>query len=198
MNRRRRVLGQPGGGAMLAFALVLLGLAALGEGPRLALRWERMAWFVGQPWRLVTGHFVHFDLEHALLNVLGLVLVWVLFAATFSLAQWIVIVLAAIAAIDLGLWAVNVELQWYLGLSGVLHAALAAGIVRRVIERDALAGLLGVLGLGKLLYEHLSGALPLLGSGMAVITDAHLYGALAGMLCGAVLRPAEPAVRVPR
>ena len=111
-----------------------------------------------------------------------------LFARAFSARQWLLIVGAGIAAIDAGLWFVNAGLDWYVGASGVLHAAMAAGIVRRMIGRDLLAWGLGVAGAAKLLYEHFSGAMPLMGSGALVVTDAHLYGALAGMICGVALR----------
>jgi hypothetical protein len=65
---------------------------------------------------------------------------------------------------------------------------MAAGIVRRMIARDVVAWVLGVVGVGKLLYEHFSGAMPFTTSGALVVTDAHLYGAVAGMLCGVLLR----------
>jgi rhomboid family GlyGly-CTERM serine protease len=160
----------------------------LGEAPRLALRWSRPDIAAGEAWRLVTGHLVHLDLEHALLNVAGLLLVWALFSRVFTAAQWALTLLAGVVAIDLGLWVVNVELQWYVGASGLLHTAMAAGIVRQMLARDPVAWGLGVLGVGKLLYEHFSGAMPFTSSGALVVTDAHLYGAVAGMICGVLLR----------
>lgn len=182
-----RIDAAPGRAAIVLVAMsgaALLALAWWGEPLRGLLRWDRAALAAGEAWRLVTGHFVHLDLEHALLNVAGLALVAWLFAAAFSPRQWLVITLAGIAAIDVGLWWVNVDLMWYVGLSGVLHAAMAAGIVRRMIERDLVAWGLAVVGVAKLLYEHFSGALPLTTAGVPVITDAHLYGAVAGMACG--------------
>ena len=165
------------------------GLAALGDGPRLALRFARDDIAAGEAWRLVTGHLVHLDLEHAVLNVAGLLLVWALFSRVLSARQWALTVLAGVVAIDLGLWVVNVDLQWYVGASGVLHTAMAAGIVRQMLARDPVAWGLGVVGVGKLLYEHFSGAMPFTGNGALVVTDAHLYGAVAGMICGVLLRP---------
>ncbi len=141
---------------------------------------------------------MHLDLQHAVLNVLGLLLIWMLFARAFSRVQWLAIVVAGVAAVDLGLWLVNVELQWYVGASGVLHAAMAAGIVRRMIEHDRIAWVLGVLGIAKLLQEHFTGALPFTTSGAMIVTDAHLYGALAGMICGVFLRPRECRVTTAR
>jgi rhomboid family GlyGly-CTERM serine protease len=183
-------LGLEGGRGLAAIGLSLglLILAAFGEAPRLALRWSRPDIAAGEAWRLVTGHLVHLDLEHALLNVAGLLLVWALFSRVFTAGQWALTLLAGVVAIDLGLWVVNVDLQWYVGASGLLHTAMAAGIVRQMLARDVLAWVLGVLGVGKLLYEHFSGAMPFTASGAMVVTDAHLYGAVAGMICGVVLR----------
>jgi rhomboid family GlyGly-CTERM serine protease len=189
-----RVVGLDGGrgvGALVVSAS-MLGLAMLGEAGRLALRWDRPALASGEAWRLVSGHVVHLDVGHALLNVAGMLLVWALFARLFTAVQWALIVAAGIAAIDLGLWFVNVELRWYVGASGVLHAAMAAGIVRRMIERDLVACLLGAIGAAKLLYEHFSGAMPFTSSGALVVTDAHLYGALAGMVCGVLMGRVAP------
>ena len=106
------------------------------QAPRLALRWSRPDLAAGEAWRLVTGHLVHLDLEHALLNVAGLLLVWALFSRVFTAGQWALTLLAGVVAIDLGLWVVNVELQWYVGASGLLHTAMAAGIVRQMLARD--------------------------------------------------------------
>jgi rhomboid family GlyGly-CTERM serine protease len=174
-------------------AVALPGLAALGDAPRLALRYERAPIVAGEWWRLFTGHLVHLDLRHALLNVAGLLLVWALFAGAFRAWQWGVILLAALASIDAGLWLLNPGLQWYVGASGLLHAAMTAGIVQQMIQRDRVAWVLGIVGAGKLLYEHFSGALPLAGDAGVVITDAHLYGALAGAICGLLFRPASAA-----
>jgi rhomboid family GlyGly-CTERM serine protease len=177
------------GAVLAALVALIIGLALAGERPRLALRWDRAGLESGEAWRLVSGHFVHLDLEHALLNAAGAVLVAALFARLFTALQWALVVAAGIAAIDLGLWIVNVELRWYVGASGVLHAAMAAGIVRRMIERDRVAWVLGLIGVAKLLYEHFAGAMPFTASGALVVTDAHLYGAVAGMACGPWFRP---------
>ncbi len=181
----------------LAISIAILVLAALGEGPRRALRWSRVDLAAGELWRLVTAHLVHLDLEHAVLNVAGLVLVWALFSRVLSARQWALTLLVGVAAIDLGLWLVNVELQWYVGASGLLHTAMAAGIVRRMIARDLVAWGLGVVGVGKLLYEHFSGAMPFTSSGALVVTDAHLYGAVAGMICGVMWSSTRPAATRP-
>jgi rhomboid family GlyGly-CTERM serine protease len=142
----------------------------------------------GEWWRLLTAHVVHLDTRHALLNCLGLALMWALFARDYSPRQWVPIVLGAIAAIDAGLWLCDSTLLWYVGSSGALHGVMAAGALAHIRrgERDGwvLAGLLAV----KLAYEHWLGALPFSGSD-AVVVSAHLYGVAGGAMVAAFLKP---------
>lgn len=163
-------------------------LLALGGDPvRLALRYERTAVLAGEYWRLLTGHWVHATTAHLLLNMAGLGLVALLLARDYSLRQWLVILGASMAAIDAGFVFFQPQLQWYVGLSGVLHGALAAGAVtwwRH--ERWPLALALSVILGGKLAWEHWHGALPLAGD-LPVIVAAHLYGALGGLAAGLAL-----------
>ena len=163
---------------------------AFGSAGREALRWERAAIEVGEAWRLITGHFVHLGLSHLLLNAAGLLLVWYLVGRDLKPAQWLIVVTVGVLAIDAGFWVLNTNLVWYVGLSGVLHGMLAAGIVvAGSAERKDLV-VLGVLVVAKLVYEQLAGALPGTGSasGGPVIVDAHLYGAVSGAVTGAIMR----------
>src|SRR5690606_9769115 len=73
---------------LISCALLLLPELA-GNAGRLALRYEREALAAGELWRLLTAHFVHLDLEHALLNTTGLILMWVLFAGDYTARQWL-------------------------------------------------------------------------------------------------------------
>jgi rhomboid family GlyGly-CTERM serine protease len=175
-------------GVALAGVCLLLLLPLLGgeAGERL-LRYDRAGLAAGQWWRLVSGHLVHLDLRHAVLNIMGLALMWALFARDYSARQWLLIVLAAIAAIDAGLWLADSTVLWYVGSSGTLHGVMAAGALAHVRtgQRDGWI-LMGVL-LVKLAYEHWVGALPL--SGSAVVVDAHLFGVLGGVAAAAGLRP---------
>jgi rhomboid family GlyGly-CTERM serine protease len=189
----RRVLqslncdGRLGLALLAACALLLLPTLA-GEGGRRLLRYDRVALAAGEWWRLLTAHVVHLDTRHALLNCLGLALMWALFARDYSPRQWLPIVLGAMAAIDAGLWLCDSTLLWYVGSSGALHGVMAAGAVAHIRrgERDGwvLAGLLAV----KLAYEAWLGALPFSGSG-AVVVSAHLYGVVGGATVAAFLKP---------
>lgn len=170
---------------LLAAVLVLLWFT--GESGRELLRYERSAVLQGQYWRLLTGHLVHGSGQHLLLNAVGLGLIAALFPREYSLRAWLLILGSSIATIDLGFVLLEPQLEWYVGLSGVLHGALAAGAIgwwRH--ESRALALALTAVLVGKLAWEQLHGALPLSGD-MPVVVDAHLYGAIGGALVGGLL-----------
>lgn len=173
-------------GALVVVAGLLL---FTGESGREWLRFERGAIASGEIWRLLTGHLVHLGVSHYVLNAAGLVLVWFLVGREFARSHWLWIMAGSVAAIDLGLWILSPELQWYVGLSGLLHGMLAAGIVAGWPERRAEALILSVVVAGKLAFEQLVGPLP--GSestsGGAVIVDAHLYGVIGAVLVAAMI-----------
>lgn len=193
LSRLRAATGTDGarGSALLTVCTALIALTLGGEAVQQALRWSRSGIAAGEHWRWITGHFVHLDLAHALLNAAGLALVWALFARVWSPRRWLLIAVLGIAGIDLGLWWLS-DIEWYVGLSGLLNTLAAAGIVREIIDGDRMAWVVGLLGLAKLVSENLSGPMPFLQPDIPVVLDAHLYGALVGMVCGLVLRRSTP------
>jgi rhomboid family GlyGly-CTERM serine protease len=178
--------------AMLAAALVaVLGLLLQldGDAARAGLAWDRPALEGGEYWRLLSGHFVHLGWSHLALNLAGLGLVTWITGSAYSPLRWLLIAILTIATIDAGFWFLYADLDWYVGLSGLLHGLLIAGLVAGVRRRDREAMVLGVLVIAKLGWEQIVGPLP--GSestsGGAVIIDAHLYGAIGGLLGALVL-----------
>ena len=174
--------------ALLLVCLLLLLPTFAGAGGQALLRYERSALAAGEWWRLLSAHVVHLDVRHALLNVAGLALVWMLFARDYSPKAWLAIVLGAIAAIDAGLWLGDSTVQWYVGSSGALHGAMAAGALARLRSGQREGWLLAGLLAAKLLYEQALGALPFSGSD-PVVVDAHLYGVAGGAAVAAFLSP---------
>jgi rhomboid family GlyGly-CTERM serine protease len=152
-----------------------------------ALRYERSALANAELWRVLTGNLVHADGRHLLLNLAGLALVTLLFPGEYSRRQWSIVALVSSIAIAAGLWWGNPDVAWYVGLSGVLHGLLAAGVLAwwRSGFRG-LALLLASILLVKLVAEQRFGALGWSGD-LVVIVDAHLYGALGGACAGLVL-----------
>jgi rhomboid family GlyGly-CTERM serine protease len=170
--------------AMSAIAAVALLLQLGGEPVRTGLAWDREALQGGQLWRLATGHVVHLGWSHLALNLAGLGLVTWITGRAYGLLQWLLVLVLAIGAIDAGFWYLYRNLDWYVGLSGVLHGLLVAGLFAGAMRRDREAIVLSILVIAKLAWEQAVGPLP--GSestaGGAVIVDAHLYGAVGGLL----------------
>lgn len=168
-------------------------LASLSDAARILLRYDRAGIADGELWRLGTGHIAHLGVSHLLLNLAGLGVVWLLVGSAFSLLEWLVVIACGIAFIDLGFWVLDPRLSWYVGLSGLLHTMLVAGIIGRLREAPAESVLLAVVVAAKLAWEQLAGPLP--GSetsaGGPVVVNAHLYGAIAGIIAAGSLRARE-------
>jgi rhomboid family GlyGly-CTERM serine protease len=168
---------------LLALLLVALG----GEGAMEALRYERAAVLAGEYWRLVSAHFVHGTTQHLILNLLGLGVIAALFPRNYTFWEWIGVGTLSIAAIGAGFVFYEPQLDWYVGFSGVLHGALAAGCIAWwATETRLLALTLSLVFAGKLLWEQTHGALPLSGD-LAVVVDAHRYGAIGGAIAASII-----------
>ena len=167
---------------LLVILLSLDAVLGLGDSVGQFLRYDRSAIAAGGWWLLLTAHIVHLDCHHLVLNELGLVLMWSLFAQDYDPVEWCVIVFAGALAISSGLWWLSPRVTWYVGASGVLHSVMGAGAAKHLALRCWDRWIL-TLGLGlKLAWEQWGGhAAPL------VVVDAHLYGALCGFAVGAAL-----------
>lgn len=170
------------------FVVLLLQLLDLPE----ALEYRRPL-LLAEPWRLFTGHFVHLSWLHAVLNCVALLLLERLFENRLRRGeQWLVLA-AAPVVISLAFWAALPGLGWYRGLSGALHALFFAGCIvwasthaghARWLPLAALAaGALKVL-----LEQPWDATFPFRAwLGAAVVPQAHLAGALAGVAAGLLL-----------
>lgn len=180
---------------IIAFAAMLGGVEAL-----FWMRYERPAILSGEVWRVLTAHLVHMGWPHLLVNLGGLVLIWLIFGRMLGTAQWLAVFACSALGVSLGLLLFHPELRWYVGMSGVLHGMFVAGALAGIFSGYRAEWLLlGALAL-KLAWEQVQGALP--GTedfvGGLVIVDAHLYGALSGLVALLAIRAvARPPARAP-
>lgn len=162
----------------LAVLLALLQAA----GVRHALEYRRTAVLRGQVWRLVTGNLVHLGWVHLARDVAGLFLIWALVAQSLGRRSRVWVMAVCGLAVGLGLLVFNPQIEWYVGISGVLFGLLCAGVLSQLRERPLFAGALLVGMTAVIGWTLYAGALPgeTRGLGGRVVPQAHLYGALGG------------------
>lgn len=164
------------------------------------LQFDRTAIADGELYRLVTGHFVHWNLDHLVWDA-AVFIVLLLIGWRTDRRRTLATLAAASVAIPVVLWFAMPQMQTYRGLSG-LDSALFA-MVAALWWRDARAAghrgaviTLGTLGgafFAKLVYEITTGQTLFVDShaaGFVPIPLAHLVGGVVGALVA--LRPSEP------
>ncbi len=147
--------------------------------------YRREAVLEGEWWRLLSSHFAHLSWVHLLLNSVGVIIAWQLFEPWWRPATWFTALLWCSLATGLALFWLSPEVAWYGGFSGALHGMFVVGAALALLEdRDGLAGVVLLLLAAKVLWEQWSGGSDITAQfiGGAVVVDAHLYGALAGLL----------------
>ncbi len=162
--------------ALLIMIVISVSLLA-GFSPANPLVWQREALNEGECWRLFSAHLVHLNLRHLMMNLLGLWLAKELTCATLTTTQWLSLWMVSSLGVSLLLLLLQPQLQWYAGLSGVLHGLWSGGAAFRwIVERKNIFLLvLLALFIRLTIGGHVSDE-------FLVIAEAHWYGAFSGLL----------------
>jgi rhomboid family GlyGly-CTERM serine protease len=179
----------------IVLSLIILAVAALGE---VGIKWLK---YIGPlehgegalSFRWLTGHFTHLGWRHSWLNIAGLMSVGLVYGHLFSVKTWLIFIMICAFGISLGLYFYSPQIEYYVGLSGVLHGMLALAvsfaILHPLLSDSSSVGslkweeILVFIGLWtKVAYEQILGAVPITATiaGDVVIVDAHFYGACLG------------------
>jgi rhomboid family GlyGly-CTERM serine protease len=176
---------------LVAAACLLLELG--GDPGRAWGRYDRGGLESGEAWRLLTGHLVHLGWGHLWPNLVALGLIGSLFEEVLPPLEWLGAAALAALAIDAGLYFLDPQVDWYVGLSGVLHGLVACGALL-LLGRGNWIGFVLAIGVAtKLVWEQYMGPIPFTeaSAGGPVIVAAHLYGSAGGTAaaaCIAILR----------
>lgn len=168
---------------LIAVSALIIALAAQPEVLNAALQWQRDALEFGEWYRWLTGHWVHLGWAHALMNLFVLVLLVSLLQPKLTTLLRLVEIVLLSLGVSAGLHWFSPDLSWYVGLSGVLHGlfvcwSLSCHWLTPLLKAGTMVGIAV-----KLSYEQVTGDAA--GSQMiggSVIVDAHLYGAITGLL----------------
>jgi rhomboid family GlyGly-CTERM serine protease len=168
----------------LLSVIAFIGEYLLGDSFTQALVYQRELITTGEVWRLLSGHLLHTNGYHLLLNLAGLLMLWALHGRFYSIKNYIVLFLFCSIMTSIGIYVFDPTLIQYVGLSGVLHGIFVFGALMDINAKDK-SGYLLFLGVWlKIAHEQYYGAnvdvSNLIEANVAV--NAHLWGALSGLL----------------
>ena len=168
----------------LLLALLILVLALLPDSLQQILTYQRSALSEGQFWRLLSGHLLHSNLWHLLMNLAGLLLAMLLHSHYYKTLQLVIYWVIFALLVSLAIYVLSPDIRIYVGLSGVLHAMLTLGAIEDIKRKMPTGGLLLAGLVGKVIYEQWWGPDAQLAQliDAQVATDAHLYGVAAALL----------------
>ncbi len=175
----------------ISVSIVVLLLAAMGDSARELFRYQSDLFSTGEYWRIITSHFVHLSLNHTLFNVAGTAIFSFLFARQLSCMGWWLVLAFLVPISSMLIYTFNPDLGWYVGFSGVLHGLLITGGILELRKADGndmrMAIFILIVVVAKLIQEQFLGGVESTTEeiiGGKVFPDAHLYGALAGVVSG--------------
>ncbi|MCC5855315.1 MAG: rhombosortase [Idiomarina sp.] len=166
----------------LLVALLLVLIFVLPESLLFQLTYERSLILEGQWWRIISGQWVHLSWSHLLMNLLGILLMWFLFAEHAVGWRYVPVVIWIGAGANLGMLVTSPEIGYYVGFSGVLYGMFAWGACHD-IDRKVRFGVGMLLGMSLLVTWDYFWGTPT--SALDLAVAAHFYGVIAGVLLAA-------------
>lgn len=138
----------------------------------------------GEYWRLISGHFLHTNGNHFMLNAAAVVLLWALHGQYYNHKNYLIIFLTSAMVCGLGIHYYSLDISLYVGLSGVLHGFFVWGALMDIKHQEKTGYLLLIGVILKIAHEQFYGASADVESFIesSVATDAHMFGAIGGLL----------------
>ena len=131
--------------------------------------------------RLITGHFIHSDLQHLIFNLCGLLLLGCYLEKNYA-KYYVVAIIIAITGLDSYL--IIADIDRYCGFSGVLNALFVMFLwfeIRATAKRLPYV-LIALAYMVKLAVESISSNAIFTQTAWPVFPDAHFVGALSALI----------------
>jgi len=164
----------------------MLALAMLPESWQAPLRYSRSGIALGEFWQLISGHLLHSNSWHLLMNLGALLLAMLLHGSYFTAKQlaWQWLLSALLISVAMYFFSENIRV--YVGLSGLLHAMFTLGAITDIQQRQPTGWLILAGIIGKVTWEQWhepdTALAELINANVAI--DAHLYGVISGLAIG--------------
>jgi rhomboid family GlyGly-CTERM serine protease len=147
-----------------------------------ALEFNRYLILSGEYWRIWSGHLVHQNMSHFGLNTGTALILYFGFFPTIRASHLLTTYLIFSTLIGIGLLFYLPHLQWYNGLSGLLHALLAYFSALFAVYEKRIYWSVWIIVWLKVLSEtfELNIFFQDIYMGLEVINEAHLMGVIIG------------------
>lgn len=170
------------------FTVCLLASISQLVAAALPLAYDRIAILQGEWWRLLTGGWLHHNLNHLLMNLLAWGLIYLLLPQRLTGYRSVWVLSLQVVLVDTFLFALVPATHFYWGLSGALHGLFAICALLMIQQREPqgwwwLLGLFVKLGWDLLRTDSLTTEL----IGTRVHVESHIIGAISGVLTGLLL-----------
>lgn len=176
--------------SLLIFIIAIsILLAILSENTIELFQYKRSLIIDCELWRIITGHFVHNGWEHLWLNILALIIIYLLIFPYVNIQILWTSFIVSCLGISLFLFMFMDELEWYVGLSGVLHSLLTLGSIAAIINGRKEFFILLFFIFAKVIFEQFYGSLSQNFTEIegTIIVNAHLYGVIIGLCISPIL-----------
>ncbi len=173
----------------LSVALLVTVLWSLGDSITQHLMYHQRSIADGQVWRIITGHLVHSNGWHLLLNITSLLLIGWLFSQHLDIRLWATVFLLSALMISLTYFWLAPQFQYYVGLSAVLYAIIIIGALFDLKQQPLIAIIILLVVTGRVIWQQFSGGVDELAEliGERVAVESHLFGIIIGYLQGLFL-----------
>ena len=175
---------------LMVLLIALLSLVAFlaeqffGENITNTITYQRELIIAGEKWRFLTGHFLHTNGYHLLLNLAALFMLLALHGRFYTIANYSALFCFCALFTSVGIYYTEPSLIQYVGLSGVLHGVFIFGAIMDIKAKDKTGYLLFIGVWLKIAHEQFYGASnsvsDLIEASVAV--NAHLWGAIGGLI----------------
>ncbi len=175
-------LNHSGTKCFLVIAVIIIGFWFGGDSWVKALEYHRIKIEDGEVWRLLTGHLVHSNSWHMLLNLSSLVFIGLLFSSLLSGLVWALAFVFCALVVSACYWFISPEYVIYVGLSAALYGVIIVGALQDLRENKLIASALLIIVTGRVIWQQFDGASDSLADlvDSRVAIESHLYGIAAG------------------
>ena len=173
--------------ASVAVAISLLAIG--GDNLAQLLAYHRDYISSGEFWRLLTGHLVHSNTWHYLLNLASLLFIGALFGQLLSGAVWATAFVFCGLSISGIYWFFAPGFTSYVGLSAVLYGVIIIGAIQDLPKNKLIAIALIIIVTGRVIWQQFDGASESLTELVEnrVAIESHLFGIITGYLFSLLL-----------